>query len=181
MTSVDGFVKHCNNAVKNIEGSTLVGVNAGAAVLATAATGTMAAATHGTLALRGVPGAKLNARVVPATSVAKPTALVAEGPAGLATILNAGTFPHIVGAGHGKSSTGTNKHGVKFARTKSGGNSYTTKLLSFGKGNGAAYGPFVAGGSPAHETLARAVTASEPLILKAINRETSLAVAKAFR
>jgi hypothetical protein len=180
--NVDQFVKKCSYDVpRAIETSTRTGVNAGAAVLATAATATLAAATHGSLILHGVPQAKLGVKVLPATSIVNPTALVSDTPAGLGTILNAGTFPHVVGSGRGKVSTGTNKYGVKFAKTAKGGNSHTTKLLTFGKGNGAAYGPFIAGGSPAHETLARAAGIAQPAITRAVQAESTKSIFRAFK
>lgn len=179
--NVDQFIHRCEKASVELESATRAGVNAGAAVLGIAANSTLAGATHGTLALRGVPGATLAAAVLPAASVVRPVALVAERPAGLAKILNAGTFPHPVGAGRGKVSTGTNKFGVRFATTKRGGNSYTTKLLTFGKGNGAAYGPFIAGGSPAHQTLDRAAEAAHPAIVEAMHATTMKAVLGSFK
>jgi hypothetical protein len=85
-----------------------------------------------------------------------------------------------VGAGRGKSSVGKNKYGVTYAQTKQGGKSYTTKLLTFGAG-GAAYGPFVAGGSPARHTFADAVSASAPAVVEAIHLESSKAILRAFK
>jgi hypothetical protein len=95
-----------------------------------------------------------------------------------------GTKKHVIGAGKGKTGIGQTSRGRIFAsgtsRKGKETRSYKRKLLSFGPGRGAAYGPFMGGGVKAKHGFTDGVNAVAPAVPKIVARGTSSAVRKAF-
>lgn len=181
MTTVDGLVKKLERAGAGLEAATRSGVNVAAAVMASAVDASIAADTGGSMKLRGMHGAKpVRARANPAASMTLPTALVNTNSPGVMAILERGAKSHVVGSGQkGAQGVAHNVHGVLHAVTKSGGKSYTAKLMQIG--NDVVWGPFVAGGSPPKHTFSNAVNATAPAVPRIVQAETSKAIRAAWR
>lgn len=177
--NVDQFVTKAFKAADGVSVAAARGAQAGGRLVQKATMATLAAETGGSLTLRGVKGHKKMAVV--ATPLSVDSVLVKGIPGGLWGWLESGTKKHIVGGGRGAQSVGRNAHGVIFTANKKGTQSYATKLMSFGAGNGVAYGPFLAGGSPAKHPFAKGVEAARPQIPVVVQKETRAAMLKAFR
>lgn len=155
------------------------GVNGAARILAAAGNANLAASTGGDSRLSGVPKAQLRVTPRPATSTTDPAALVTGDPPGLFSIVEGGAHPHLIGAGRGVFASSLKTRGLqKVSKTGKARKASGRKLLTFGDGQ-AAFGPFVAGGSPAKRPLGRAGQVIGPKVPALVARETRASIVKA--
>lgn len=190
MTTFEQLAGKLETAAKNMKHAERQGVNAAAVAVRDAALVELAAETHGTLTLRGVGSkAKMGVQVKPSTAGSNYTSLVRGIPAGLWTWLTAGTHPHVVGAKRGTRRTGrfhrvANLAGRKISVSTTGATTDVRKVMAvpFAGGSGDfRTGPWVAGGSPAKHTFAKAVDKIEPRIPQIVDKEVSKVLRESFR
>ena len=187
MSSVDQFAAKMEKTARAIEGATRDGVNEAAAVVGLAVDAGVATVLGSDRAFSGIPGAKVGALVKKARAVRNPQAIVQATPAGLASIVESGAKPHVVGARTAKGKRVRNifgledgggvvtlsSRGLRRARTGSGA------LMRLP--DGMARGPFIAGGFKATHAVSRAFDLMAPRVAPIVHRETWRAVGRSFR
>ena len=159
------FESRIGKAAHGIEQSAAVGVRKGAGLIATTITTQVAAATHGTMGLRGTRSKKGTvARLYPKITPYGTGYLIAGTPKGLWSILDSGARKHLVGSGK---------------QRKNGNYGKRRKLLKVGQD--VVTGPFMAGGSPGKHTFKHGVELARPKVVETIHRETSRSIFEAMK
>jgi hypothetical protein len=188
MTSPEQLAGKFIKAADGIKFSQRDGVNEAGKVMQFAVNANVKMAIGANQELSGVPGGKIEAKLLTAASDVKPTAIAKGVPAGLFTIVESGALPHVVGAQTARGRSIGRGYGLddrgRVLRTLKSGRDVRSRVAGrklMSGGEWAAYGPFIAGGSRGKRPFASAYKTVAPRVAELVQRKTSAALVKAFR